>query len=372
MKLDDDPNPLERRPTRRGAATSPEASGLAPAHWTADERGALERAVNLQAALSHPEGGAALERLSGFQSRAGERFRCLPARPGARGRDLELLVGGVRVLLRGIQIGAQRVVRDAPLLLLGEAPGTGEANIVIYINAIQRVERGEARQMNQRENPNTAELSAMEPQLKALCEREAWGEAMALIGQVHGPTVRGLMIKKLRDESEAHEVWLQWYENVRRALKKFRWESRFSTWSYRIALNAFFAHKRKQGRAGLHTVPLNPEVDAAPEVRYATARGLVGRSHDTTYDWVKTTNIQHFRSICEAHLKDEEQKLLQWRLHENRPWAEIARELSDEGASDAELKKAVQRLHVRFHRMVKRLHKLAVREGLVTPEPDEP
>lgn len=363
----DDLSPLERRARMERAPSDPDAPLPAEfARWSDADRRALRGALLAQASLDTRPGRLTLREIDTFWTRSGARYRRLgPARPGALGVDLELTHGNQRTIVRDVHITPQTLVRGAPLLLLTANPQTAHVTLVSYIATIDRLRR-----------PQEVPTMATPPrdttvdQLRALCDSQAWDRAAEVIGQEYGPMVRRMLLSKLRDEPAAHAVWLQWYENVRKGLPKFRWQAQPSTWSYRIALNALFAYKRQQARAA-KTQPWDEAYAPQPEGDPHQLKALNNRNHETTYDWVKTTNIHHFRNICQAHLSSEDQQLLAWRLHEQRPWREIATELAPDATPD-DLRKATQRLHVRYHRLVKRLHKLAVQEGLVSPELEEP
>jgi RNA polymerase sigma-70 factor (ECF subfamily) len=62
-----------------------------------------------------------------------------------------------------------------------------------------------------------------------------------------------------RDPDEANDIYQEVFLRVYRALGKFEFESEFSTWLHRIAMNVCLDHKRAAGRATRESIEDIPE-----------------------------------------------------------------------------------------------------------------
>jgi RNA polymerase sigma-70 factor, ECF subfamily len=84
---------------------------------------------------------------------------------------------------------------------------------------------------------------------EALCARVAGGDEEAfdmLVGRYHGRAYR-LAWSILRDAEDARDVSQEAFVALYRSAGRFRGDSRFSTWFYRILVNQCLDHRRRGG-----------------------------------------------------------------------------------------------------------------------------
>ncbi|MBI4466170.1 MAG: sigma-70 family RNA polymerase sigma factor [Acidobacteria bacterium] len=92
------------------------------------------------------------------------------------------------------------------------------------------------------------------PQLDALEERALIRQAQRgdrgafeqLVRKYEGSVLR-LALQVVRSEEEAKDLYQESFLKIYRALGRFRFESRFSTWVYRVVMNVCLDHLRRAG-----------------------------------------------------------------------------------------------------------------------------
>jgi RNA polymerase sigma-70 factor (ECF subfamily) len=110
----------------------------------------------------------------------------------------------------------------------------------------------------------TLEISSVNISDKELVSRAQEGEASAFEELVHRYDKRVLSIAMsfTNNPDDAQDIYQDVFLRIYRALHGFRFQSEFSTWLYRIAMNACLSHKsRSAGRA-------HAELDAAAERKF--------------------------------------------------------------------------------------------------------
>jgi len=106
----------------------------------------------------------------------------------------------------------------------------------------------------------------VEPSDETLCERVAGGDQAAfdvLVGRYQQRAWR-LAWSMLRDAEDARDVSQEAFVRVFQSAGRFRGESRFSTWFYRIVVNLCIERRRK--RPWLRFVPSGRDEDDADDV----------------------------------------------------------------------------------------------------------
>jgi RNA polymerase sigma-70 factor (ECF subfamily) len=73
-------------------------------------------------------------------------------------------------------------------------------------------------------------------------DREAFEKLVRLYDQ----EVLRMALKLVRSPEEAQDLYQEAFLKVYRSIGKFRLESRFSTWLYRVVMNVFYDHLRRQ------------------------------------------------------------------------------------------------------------------------------
>jgi len=120
-----------------------------------------------------------------------------------------------------------------------------------------------------------SDLEAVDPD-RDLVERWRKGEkeAFALLVRRHQRRVFGLLLRMLGNREEAEDAAQDTFLNLHRHGHRFRNESRFSTFVYRVAVNAALNRRRSLGRRRAHNEAfteaqavghLGPTLDSDPE-----------------------------------------------------------------------------------------------------------
>jgi RNA polymerase sigma-70 factor (ECF subfamily) len=109
-------------------------------------------------------------------------------------------------------------------------------------------------------------MTAIEPDLELLGLTAAGDqEAFAQLVRRHQANVFSLAYRFSRDRQDAEELTQEIFFKVWRHARSFRGESRFSTWLYRLAVNACLNHRQRK-KARPDPLPLAGEhaAEAAP------------------------------------------------------------------------------------------------------------
>lgn len=98
-------------------------------------------------------------------------------------------------------------------------------------------------------------------------------EAFEEIVHRYDRRVLALTLRYTQDEDEAKDVYQEIFMRVHRALPKFRFRSRFSTWLHRIAVNACHTHRRRSQRERIFSLdePVETSEGATGAVREMAA-----------------------------------------------------------------------------------------------------
>lgn len=114
---------------------------------------------------------------------------------------------------------------------------------------------------------------AAQPQVDVLVQRAAAGERAALeqLVEQYQDQVYSLALSFSRDPHRAQDLAQEAWIRILRGLPRFRGESRFSTWLYRVATNTFLNQTGGREQPGLPEVeePVLPTTEADLEVREA-------------------------------------------------------------------------------------------------------
>jgi RNA polymerase sigma-70 factor (ECF subfamily) len=131
---------------------------------------------------------------------------------------------------------------------------------------------------------------AVDPDLE-LVERWRRGEteAFAALVRRHQRRVFGLLLRMLGSREEAEDAAQDTFLNLHRHGHRFRRESRFSTFVYRVAINAALNRRRSLGRRRSHSDAfsqaqsvghLGPKAEADPESALASDRLRARLAHE--------------------------------------------------------------------------------------------
>src|SRR5438105_9312297 len=103
--------------------------------------------------------------------------------------------------------------------------------------------------------------SGMEVSDEQIIERTLAGEtdAFSLLVQRWERPIYGLSLRMLGRDEDARDVCQETFLAAFRNLRKFRGDAKFSSWLYRIALNACHSKLRKQSGVIEHSLDLEDE-----------------------------------------------------------------------------------------------------------------
>jgi len=193
-----------------------------------------------------------------------------------------------------------------------------------------------------------------------LCAGDLNG-AVSMTLEARGPRLRGFIRSVLLDSVAAEEVYAELCWNVYRGLPTFRGEGRLDVWLYRLARHACWRYFQKRKRERLVRVGL----PAAPSsTRWTFAEPLVAAGpRSPTSTWRGTPARDAYRELREA-LSPEERSLLILRVDKRLSWPEVAEAMS--GERGPERRRLEATLRKRFERIVRKLGRLAKRQGLLS------
>ncbi len=150
-----------------------------------------------------------------------------------------------------------------------------------------------------------------------------------------------------RDAVQADEAFSATCERIWRGLPRFRWESTFRVWAYRIARNEFLRTTREVTRAR-RAVPLSE----VPSVQR-----IVAQVRSTTPLHQRDDVRDKFAAV-RAQLPPDDLALLGMRIEHRMPWDQIASVLADGDVPPttkdvAALRKRFERLKIKLRGLVR-------------------
>lgn len=95
---------------------------------------------------------------------------------------------------------------------------------------------------------------------------------LTVLWNAHSTSILNLAFRFLQDRDEAEDILMDLFVDLPKTLKKFRGDSSFSTWFYRMTVNACLMKVRKSKR--------HAELEA--ENHTSIAENLVGRFEETS------------------------------------------------------------------------------------------
>jgi len=90
--------------------------------------------------------------------------------------------------------------------------------------------------------------------------------ALEVLLERHADRLYGVCLRVLADREDALDATQEALIAVTRGLARFDRRSRFTTWSYRVAVNAALDVARRRRRAPLPSEPISDPVSAAPPI----------------------------------------------------------------------------------------------------------
>jgi RNA polymerase sigma-70 factor (ECF subfamily) len=191
----------------------------------------------------------------------------------------------------------------------------------------------------------------VEAELQQLCEASQYQQAVTLALRSYGPEIRKLMMAVLRQEDRVDDAFGIFGESLLKSLPRFRWESSFRTWAYRVArhicaqyFRALQDHEKLAGEEALDKQP-QPE-------------------RTVTQPWLRTEFKNRFRALHDR-LSPHERRILTLRIEGRLSWNEVARAMAGHELSPEELRQRVAVLRQQFQRLKAHLRELAHEESLI-------
>jgi RNA polymerase sigma-70 factor (ECF subfamily) len=164
--------------------------------------------------------------------------------------------------------------------------------------------------------------------------------AAALAG--YADELFGFLIGLARDRTQAEDAFSAACERMWRGLPKFRWDSTFRVWAYRIARNEFLRTTREVARAR-KSIPIS---------QVASVQQAIDRLRSATPVHEQTAVKDRFAQL-RAELDPEDHMLLGLRIDRKMPWIDIAKVLANR--DDDPSAREVAALRKRFERLKARL-----------------
>jgi len=113
----------------------------------------------------------------------------------------------------------------------------------------------------------SAVATEVDPDLELVAEWQAGdAKAFATLVQRHQQRVFGLLVRMLGNRAEAEDAAQDAFLNLHRNGLRFRGESRFSTFLYRVAVNAALNRRRSLGRRRSHVEKLQTRQEAGDDL----------------------------------------------------------------------------------------------------------
>lgn len=198
----------------------------------------------------------------------------------------------------------------------------------------------------------------LEKRIRSASDAGDYDTAATLFIERYGSEILGFLAGRLRNPSDATEVFSLFAETFWRGLPAFQWHSSLRTWAYTLARNAayHFRHDPQQERLQLTTI-------SSGKSRFAQA---VTQIRAATKVYLRTEVKRQVRDLYKK-LPEDDQSLLFLRIDKQMSWPEIAIIISGQGEQmeEAEIDRWANRLRQRFHVVKRRLKALAKEEGLL-------
>jgi RNA polymerase sigma-70 factor (ECF subfamily) len=193
----------------------------------------------------------------------------------------------------------------------------------------------------------------VEAEAERLVRQGAFDRALTNILQTYGAELFGFLVHTLGDESAAADVFSQTAEDVWKGLPGFGFRCSVRTWLYVLGRHAVSRYRRS---------PWNRADRRGSE---AQIEPLVELARSQTQPWLRSEIKDKFRAL-RAALDDDDRALLALRVDRQLEWADIARVMLGDEASDAgALGRETDRLRKRFQLLKDELRRRAREAGLL-------
>lgn len=193
--------------------------------------------------------------------------------------------------------------------------------------------------------------------IREACERADYDAAATRAIKSYGPEILGFLAMRLRDISEAEEVFAIFCEDLWTALRAFEWRATARVWAYTLARHAADRHRIAAARRRKRETLGGALQDVVADVRSTTAAHL-------------RTETKSRLSQLREQLPVADQTLLVLRIDKGLSWKELALVMVYEGVAldEASVTREAARLRKRFQLVKQQLRELARAEGLLDEE----
>jgi RNA polymerase sigma-70 factor, ECF subfamily len=194
----------------------------------------------------------------------------------------------------------------------------------------------------------------VEQRIQQTLDRGELEEAVKVVVEGYGPEIFGYLLRSMRSEDDASEVFSQFCEDLCRGLGTFQRRSSCRTWLYRVATIARARFWNDPYRRRARRLQTDEISKLEQEVRSRTLAFLRGEEKDRYLRLLET-------------LDAEERTLLTLRAEKEMSWPEIAEIHAgpDEVLGEKELLSRAAALRQRYKRLKDKVRTLAEREGLM-------
>lgn len=173
---------------------------------------------------------------------------------------------------------------------------------------------------------------------------------------LYGDEILSFLSMRVRNTSDAHEVFSMFAEDFWVGLPKFAWRSSVRTWAYMIARNAAARHASAPHRRAARNLTLS-----AP----GRVSQFLERARSSTQLHQQTAVKDRVRALREQ-LDPDDQMLLVLRIDRGLAWRDLAIAMTGNDAlDDAALDREAARLRKAFERVKAALKELAQADGLL-------
>jgi RNA polymerase sigma-70 factor (ECF subfamily) len=195
-----------------------------------------------------------------------------------------------------------------------------------------------------------------EQAIRAAFEVQQLALAARIAFQSYGDEILSFLMTRLRNPSDAHEVFSMFAEDLWTGLGGFGWRCSVRTWLYTLARNAtsrYLLSPHKKGERNLSLAQL--ESRSAVEERLRSATGV----------YQQTAIKDRFRLLREQ-LAEDDQTLLILRVDRGMSFRDLSLAMSGDAELDEPtLAREAARHRKAFERVKTELRELAEREGLL-------
>lgn len=188
-------------------------------------------------------------------------------------------------------------------------------------------------------------IETIEAAIRARFDAGDFDRALAIALEHYADELFGFVSGLARESAQAEDAFSAACERIWRGLPRFRWDSTFRVWAYRIARNEFLRTTQEPARRR-KMVPLS---------QISSIRDTVDRLRATTPAYQRTDVKRRWAELREQ-LGPEDHMLLGLRIDRKLAWADIAKVLANR--DDEPTARELAALRKRFERLKARLREI--------------